>query len=97
LRQEQARDEKKCDHRQARPQVGQDELGQQGDSALAGVAQIAAHADDAVEGGVDQRACVEAMRSQRMLILALRAATGAMRIGIGELLDVLLDRAGKWV
>src|SRR5262249_42892732 len=37
------------------------------------------------------------MRGEGMLILALRAATGAMRIGVGELLVVLLDRAGEWV
>ena len=59
-------------------QVGQGELGQQRDGALAGVAQVAAHADDAVEGGVDERAGVEAVRGQGMFGLALRAVAGAM-------------------
>ena len=78
-------------------QVRQDELGQQRDGALTGLAQVAAHADDAVEGGVDKRAGVEAMRRQGMFGLALRAVGGAMAIGVSQLLDVLLERAGEWV
>ena len=54
---EQTGDEEQRDHRQtAEAEVGQGELGQQGDGALAGLAQVAAHADDAVEGCVDERA-----------------------------------------
>ena len=75
----------------------QNELGQQGDSAPAGLAQVAAHADDAVEGGVDERARVEAMRGEWMFGLALRAVVRAVTIGVSQLLGILLYRAGKRV
>jgi hypothetical protein len=32
-----------------------------------------------------------------MFGLALRAVTGAMRIGVSQLLDILLHRTGEWV
>ena len=78
-------------------QVGQGELGQQRDGAPAGLAQVAAHADDAVEGGVDERAGVEAVRGEWMFGLALRAVAGAIAIGVSQLLGILLHRAGEWV
>jgi hypothetical protein len=81
-RQEEPRDEKQRDHRQAAAQVRQNELGQQGDGALAGLAQVTAHADDAVEGDVDERARVEAMRGEWMFGLALRTVAGAVTIGV---------------
>ena len=84
-------------HHQARPQVGQDELGQQGDGAPAGVAQVAAHANDAVEGSVDERACVEAMRGEWLFGLALRTVAGAVAIGVSQALGILLQRPGEWV
>src|SRR5258706_853138 len=83
--------------RQTRPQVRQHELRQQGHSALAGLTQVAAHADGAVEGCVGERARVEAVRGEWMFLLALRAVGRAMSIGVGKPLVVLLDRAGKWV
>ena len=74
-----------------RPQIGQDELGQQRDGAPAGVAQVAAHADDAVEGGVDERAGVEAVCGEGLFGLALRTVAGAVAIGVGQLLGILLQ------
>jgi len=53
---EQMGDEDQRDHHQTTAQVRQDELGQQGHGALAGLAQVAAHADNAVEDRVDERA-----------------------------------------
>ena len=94
---EQTGDEEQRDHRQTAAQVGQDELGQQGDGALAGLAQVAAHADDAVEGRVDERARVEAMRGEWMFGMALRAVAGAITIGVSQLLGILLHRAGERV
>ena len=60
-------------------------------------AQVAAHADDAVEGRVDERARVEAVRGEWMFGEALRTVAGAMAIGVGELLCIFLDRAGERV
>ena len=97
LRQEESRDEKQRDHRQAAAQVGQDELGQQGHGALAGLAQVAAHADEAVEGRVNEGARVEAMRGEWMFGLALRTVAGAVTIGVRQLLVILLHRAGERV
>ena len=94
---EESGDEEHRDHRQTAAQVGQDELGQQGDGALAGLAQVAAHADDAVEGCVDERAGVEAMCGEWMLGVALRAVARAVTIGISQLLGILLHRAGERV
>ena len=93
----QPRYEKQRDQGDAGAQVGQGELGQQGHGAPTSLAQVAAHADGVVEGGGDQRAGVEAVRGERMLGLALRTVGGAMPIEVGELIDVLLHRAGEWV
>ena len=84
-------------HHQARSQVGQDELGQQGDGAPAGLAQVAAHANDAVEGCVDERARVEAVCGEWMFGMALRTVAGAVAIGVSQVLGILLHRAGEWV
>jgi hypothetical protein len=97
LRQEQARDEKQRNHRQTGAHIRQDELRQQGDTALTGLAQVATHADNAVKSRVDECACVEAVRGKWMFGLALRAVIGAMRIGISQLLVILLHRTGEWV
>jgi hypothetical protein len=94
---EQASHEEQRDHRQTAAQVGQDELGQQGHRALAGLAQVAAHADDAIEGRIDERARIEAMGCERMFGLALRAVARAMSIGVSQLLGILLHRAGERV
>ena len=91
---EQTGDEKQRDHRQAAAQVGQDELGQQGHGALAGPAQVAAHADDAIEGRIDERARVEAMRGKWMFGMALRTVAGTVTIGVSQLLGILLYRTG---
>jgi len=94
---EQTGDEEPCDHHQAGTQVGQHEVGQQGHGALAGLAQVAAHADDAVEGRVDERARIEAMRGEWMFGMALRTVAGAITIGVSQLLGILLHRASEWV
>jgi len=94
---EQTGDEEQRDHRQARAQVGQDELGQQGHGALAGPAQVAAHADDAVVGGVDECAGVEAMRGEWTFRLALWTVAGTITIGVSQLLGILLHRTGERV
>jgi hypothetical protein len=75
----------------------QDELGQQRDGALAGLAQIAAHANDAVEGCVDERPRVEAMRGEGLFGMALRTVAGAVAIGVSQALGILLQRPGEWV
>ena len=49
----------------------------------AGVAQVAAHANDAVEGCVDERARVESMGAEWTFGLALRTVAGAMSVGVG--------------
>ena len=84
-------------HHHARPQVGQDELGQQGDGAPAGVAQVAAHANDAVESSVDERACIEAVCGEGLFGMALRTVAGAVAIGVSQALGILLQRPGEWV
>ena len=94
---EQTGDQEQRDHRQADAQVGQDELGQQGDGAPAGVAQVAAHANDAVEGSVDQRARVEAVCGEGLFGMALRTVVGAVAIGVSQALGILLHRPGEWV
>jgi arginine utilization protein RocB len=94
---EQTGDEEQRDHRQAAAQVGQDELGQQGHGALAGLAQVAAHADDAVEGGVDERARVEAMRGEWMFGPGTAGSGRGGAIGVSQLLGILLYRAGERV
>ena len=94
---EQTGDEEQRDYRQAAAQVGQGELGQQGHGTLTGLTQVAAHVDDAVEGGVDEGARVEAMRGERLFGVALRTVVGAIAIGVSQLLDVLLHRAGESV
>ena len=94
---EQADDKKQRDRRQTTAQVRQDELGQQRHRALAGLAQVAPHTDDAIKDSVDERACVKAVRCEGTLGLALRAVAGAMRIGVSKLLGILLDRADEWV
>ena len=43
------------------------------------------------------RARVEAMRGEWMFGLALRTVAGAITIGVSQLLDILLHRAGEWV
>src|SRR5450756_1605306 len=85
------------DHRNAGTQVGQRELGQQGHGAAATLAEVASHADQAVEGGGDDRAGVEAVRGEWTFGLALRTVCGAMLVRIGELFQVLLHRASEWV
>src|SRR5207244_9773920 len=97
FRLQQSRDEKQCDHRDAGAQVGQGELRQQRDRAPASLAKVAAHPDQAVEGGVDERARVEAMSGERVFGLALRTVGGAMAIRIGGLFEVLLHRTGEWM
>ena len=97
IRLEQPRDEEQRDRRDAGAQVGQGELGQQGNGALTDFTQVAAHADGVVEGGVDERAGVEAVRDERIFGLALRTVGGAMLIEVGELIEVLLHRAGEWM
>jgi hypothetical protein len=61
------------------------------------LAQVAAHADDAVEGRVDEPARIEAMSGERMFGLALRAVARAMSVGVSQLLGILLHRAGERV
>jgi hypothetical protein len=61
------------------------------------VAQITAHGDDAVEVHISDGAVVEAMSGQRQLGWALRTVVRPITVGIGNLFEVLLDRAGKRV
>ena len=63
----------------------------------ASVAQIAAHADAAVESGIGDGARVKAVGDERWFRLALWAMRGAKLAGVGELFEVLLHRTGEWV
>jgi hypothetical protein len=89
--------EEQCDHGEAEAEPGEGELWQQRDRAFTGAAQVAAHADDSVEGGVHEGAAVESMASQRVIGLALRAVVRAVSIRIGDFFGVALDGAGEWV
>ena len=89
--------EQQRDDRDAGAEVRQRELRQQGNGAAAGLTQVAAHADQSVEGGVDDGADVEAVRGERMFGLTLRTVGGAMLVRVVELFQVLLHRAGEWV
>ena len=94
----QSRDQKQGDDADAGAQVGQGELRQQGDGALASLAQVAAYADRSVEGGgFEDGAGVESMSQEPVLGLALRAVVGAIPVCIGELFQVLLHGALEWV
>ena len=94
---EQPGDEKQRDHGDAEAEPGQGELRQQRNRAFTGAAQVAAHADDSVEGGIHECAAVESMAGQRVLGLALRAVVRAVSIRIGDFFGVALDGAGEWV
>src|SRR5437867_13041497 len=85
--------EKKADEQDAGSQVGQDEFGQQRYGALAGLAQVAAHAEDAVVGDIDERAGVETVRSECTFGQALGAVVGSIPIGVGKRFFVLLNGA----
>jgi hypothetical protein len=65
--------------------------------AFAGPAQIAAHADRSVKPCVHQRPAVEAMRGQRSASFALWTVVRSVTIRVGNLLNILLDRANERV
>jgi len=92
---QQASQEKQRDQGNAEAQVGQGELRQQGNGALAARAQVAAHAQDAFKADLHQGAAIEAVRAQRSLGLALGAVIGSMPIGISNLLGIFLDGTRK--
>ena len=75
----------------------QGKLGQEGNGALTGTAQIAAHADRTIERPIHQRTAVETVCDQLMRRLALRAAIRPITTGIGNLFLVLLDGPGEGV
>ena len=94
---QQTGDEKQRDHENTETEIGQGKLRQQRNGALAGVAQVTAHADDAVKRHIHDGAAVEAVGGQRMLGLALRTVVGPITIGVGDLFGVLLDGTGERV
>jgi hypothetical protein len=53
--------------------------------------------NDSVEGGIHQGAAVEPVTRQRSFGFALRAVIRTVAIGIGDLVEVMLHRAGKWI
>jgi hypothetical protein len=61
------------------------------------VAQVAAHADDAVKRHIREGAGVEAVGGQGMLGGTLRTVVGPKAIGVGDLFGVLLNGTGEWV
>jgi hypothetical protein len=95
---EQTSNQEQRDHRAPEAEVGQGKTWQQGNGALAGPAQITAHADRSVKPRIHQRAAVETMRGQRVLSLALRTVIRPVAIRVGNLFGVLLDGSseGMW-
>src|SRR5215469_15085915 len=94
---EKAGDQEQGDHRNPEADIWQGELGQQGDSSSAGLAEIPADMDRALKVGIHQRAAVKAGRRQGPSGFALWAVVWAEVIGIGYLSAVLLDRANEGV
>ena len=80
---EQSRDEEQGNHGDAGTQVRQGEIRQQRDGAAASGAEVAADADESIEGGVYDGARVEAVGFERVFGMALRAASGAMLVRRG--------------
>ena len=97
FRQQEPCDEEHRDHRDAGTQVWQRELGQQRDGAAASFTEVAPHRNRAVEGGVDDRAGVKAVGGECIFGQALRTMRGAIKIGVGELFQVLRHRASERV
>ena len=64
---------------------------------MAEAAQVAANRERAIKVEVHQRAAIEAVAHQRFLGLALWAVFRTIPIGVGDGLQVLLDRAGERV
>ena len=85
------------DDRKAGPEIGQRELREQRNRAPAGFAQIAPNTDRSVVGRVDDRADIEAVRSEWIWGWALRAVSRARRRQIIQLIEVLLHRTSEWV
>ena len=56
---------------------------------------ITANANDSVESDIHQCAAVEPMPGRRSLGFALRAMIRTVAIGIGDLVQVMLDGAGE--
>jgi len=94
---EQAGHQKQRDHGEAEPQPRQRELRQQRHRTLTKAAQVAAHPDHAIKGGVHERAAIETVAGQWLFGLALRAMVRAVAVWIGDCLRILLDGASKWV
>jgi hypothetical protein len=94
---EQARYQKQRDHGDAEAQPRQSKFRQQGNRAWAEAAQVAAHADHAVESRVNERAAIETVASEWLFGLALRAVVRPIAVRIGDLFQVLLNRTWEWV
>jgi hypothetical protein len=75
----------------------QGEVWQQGNGTLAATAQIPTHTDHAVKRHIHQGAAVETVCGQGPVVFAQRAMVRPVAIRIGNLLEVLLDRANKRV
>src|SRR5664279_6491867 len=94
---QQTGDEKQGDHENAETEIGQSKFRQQRNGALAAVAQITAHADEAVKLHICDGAAVEAVGGQGTLGGTLRTVVGPMKIGVGDGFGILLDGAGERV
>lgn len=68
-----------------------------GSHVIAEAAQVAAHADHAVERHVYQRALIETVAREWLLGLALRAMVRTVAVRIGDRFRILLDGAGERV
>jgi hypothetical protein len=80
---QQSRDQEQGDHGDGGAKVRQGEFRQQRDRASAREAEVAADADESIEGHVDDRTRIEAVSFERVLGLALGALSGAMQVGRG--------------
>jgi len=94
---QQTGDEKQGDHHKAETEIGQSEIREQRDGALAAVAQVTTNTDEAFKLHISHGAVIETVGSQRMLRSALRTVVGPMTIGVTERFGVLLDGARERV
>src|SRR6266581_6428746 len=91
---QQTGDEKQGDHENTETEIGQGKFRQKRNGAFAAVAQVTAHADEAVELHIRNGAGVEAVGGQRMLSRTLRTVVGPMTIGVGDGFGILLKGTG---
>ena len=94
---EEAGHQKQGDDGDAEAHPGEDKVGEKRNRAFAGAAEIAAHEDDAFEGGIYQCPTIKTVTPERLFAWALWAMVRTIEVGVGDRVQVLLDRAVEWV